>query len=120
MSGSEISWVFSMKIKEGQRNAVETLFAEMAAHTQETEPGALVYELTISEDGTYGQVNERYRDSAASLVHMQSFGKNFARRLMALADPAGMLVFGEPDAAAKEALDAAGAVYMKPAGGFTR
>ena len=120
MSGSEVGWVFSMTIKEGQRGAVETLFAEMAAHTKDTEPGALVYELTISEDGTHGRVNELYRDSEAGMVHMKSFGKNFAARLMALVDPAGMLAFGEPDEALRGALDTAGAVYMKPAGGFKR
>ena len=73
----------------------------MAAHVKDNEPGAQVYELTISEDGGTGHVNERYRDSAAGLAHMESFGKNFAARLFALAKPTGMFAFGEPDAALK-------------------
>lgn len=120
MAGNEVGWLFTMAINEGERDAVEALFAEMAAHTKDTEPGALVYELTISEDGSTGHVNECYSDSAAGMVHMESFGKNFAARLFALAKPTGMFAFGEPDAALKGALDQARAVYMKPAGGFKR
>ena len=120
MAGNEIGWLFTIAINEGQREAVETLFAEMAAHTKQTEPGALVYELTISEDGSTGHVDERYRDSEAGVAHLESFGKNFAARLFGLAKPTGMYVFGEPDATLKGALDQARAIYMKPAGGFSR
>ncbi len=120
MAGNEVGWLFTIAIKEGQRDAVETLFAEMAAYTKETEPGALVYEMTISEDGTTGHVEERYQDSAAGLAHMESFGKNFAARLFELAKPTGMYVSGEPDATLRGALDQARAIHMKPAGGFTR
>lgn len=120
MAGEEIGWLFTMSINEGEREAVETLFAEMAAHTKDTEPGALVYQLTISEDGATGHLEELYRDSAAGLAHMNSFGKNFAARLFALAKPTGMFVSGEPDDTLKGALDQARAVFMKPCGGFSR
>ena len=120
MAGDEIGWLFTMTINEGEREAVETLFAEMAAHTKETEPGALVYRLSISDDGTTGHIQELYQDNAAGLAHMNSFGKNFAARLFALAKPTGMYVTGEPDATLKGALDQARAVYMKPGGGFSR
>lgn len=117
---SEVSWVFSIKIPEGARGDLDAMITEMSDHVRETEPGALVYEWTISEDGRRGQVLERYADSAAGLAHMQSFNSNFAGRLLKIVEPAGMTVFGEPDEALKKALDMARAVYMKPAGGFTR
>lgn len=116
----EVSWVFSMKIPEGQRQALEALIAEMSEHVHANEPGALVYEFTISEDSRRGQVHERYADSEAGLTHLKSFNANFAERMMAIVEPAGMLVFGEPDEALKKALDMAGSVYMQPAGGFRR
>ncbi|MCP4315131.1 MAG: hypothetical protein GY789_03645 [Hyphomicrobiales bacterium] len=82
--------------------------------------GTLGYQWSISDDGSHGQVHERYRDSEAALAHLASFNKNFAARLMELVNPAGMVVFGTPSAALKKELEGAGPVNMLPAGGFVR
>ncbi|MEM6461171.1 MAG: antibiotic biosynthesis monooxygenase [Pseudomonadota bacterium] len=120
MGTAEIEWLFTMKINDGSRDAFEDMIAEMSDHAKENEPGTLGYQWMISEDGSRAEAHERYRDSAAGLVHMKSFNANFAGRLMELVQPTGMIVYGEPDDALREALKAARAVFMKPAAGFTR
>lgn len=120
MSAEEVSWVFSSKIKEGALERVKAMIAEMCENTQRSEPGTLAYEWTISEDGKRAQVHERYRDSKAASDHLDAFNTHYAARLMELVEPAGMVVFGAPDAALKQALGGTGAVFMHPAGGFRR
>lgn len=120
MSGSDISWVFSVTVKEGAQDKLKALIGKMADQAKSSEPGTLGYEWSISDDGSHAQVHEHYRDSDAALTHLSSFNANFAGPLMELVTPTGMVVFGDPDAALKEAIEGAKPVYMKPAGGFVR
>ncbi|MEX3007303.1 putative quinol monooxygenase [Hoeflea sp. TYP-13] len=120
MSGSDVSWVFSVTIKDGAVEKLKAIIAEMADGAKASEPGTLGYEWSISDDGKNGQVHEHYRDSEAALTHLASFNENFAARLMELVEPTGMVVFGEPSAALKKELEGADPVYMQPAGGFVR
>lgn len=92
----------------------------MSDQVKATEPDTLRYEWMISDDAKSGQVHERYRNSEAALSHLKSFNENFAKRLMALVDPTGMVVFGNPSAALKEELAGIGPVFMRQAGGFVR
>ncbi|MEM9635289.1 MAG: antibiotic biosynthesis monooxygenase family protein [Pseudomonadota bacterium] len=120
MSVSEISWVFSVSVKDGALEKLKTLIDKMADHSKSAEPGTLGYQWSISDDGKNAQVHEHYRDSAAALSHLSSFNANFAGPLMELVTPTGMVVFGDPDAALKEAIEGANPIYMQPAGGFVR
>lgn len=120
MSGSDISWVFSVTIKDGAVERLKAMIAEMADGARASESGTLGYEWSISDDGNSGQVHEHYRDSEAALAHLASFNENFAARLMELVDPTGMVVFGTPSAALKKELEGANPIYMQPAGGFVR
>ena len=93
-----IFWVLVTKIKEGELQNLKDLMKEMNEYTESNEPDALAYEWFISGDEKYCHLFEQYKDSAATIIHIKSFMKNFVK---------GML-------------DPMGVIYMEPIGGFTR
>lgn len=117
---NHVHWILEAKINDGELANFKEMMIEMVQVTKDNEPGALNYEWSVSEDGTICHIYERYADSAATMVHMASFGKNFAKKFMALASVTGVTVYGNPDDTVRGALDAMGPVYMAPIGGFTR
>jgi quinol monooxygenase YgiN len=120
MDNSEIFFVFALAINPGRFEDLKTLIADMVETTQKNEVGTLNYEWAISDDQQVCHVYERYRDSAAVLTHLKSFGANFAERLMQAVTPTRLVVYGTPSAQAKDSLAGLGPVYMAPLGGFRR
>ena len=114
-----ISWLFEVAVKPGQLDDFKALLAEMVESTR-TEPGALVYQLSISDDGSAVHLYERYADSVAVLAHVGTFGERFAGRFLAAVDPTRFVVYGSASDEVKEALAAFGPAYMTPFGGFAR
>lgn len=119
-SPSEISWLFDVTVKPDSQDALKELIAEMATAAEADEPETLTYEWVISVDGNTAQVYERYADCDAALLHLASFNENFADRLMALVEPTGMTVYGEPSEALRKELSGADPVYMHEVAGFNR
>jgi quinol monooxygenase YgiN len=115
----EISWSLELAIKPGQVDVVRSLIPEMVDSTR-SEPGALIYEWSISDDESVVHSNDRYADSEAVLEHLSAFGEKFAERLLAAGDPTRFVVYGSPTDRAREALDGFGALYMKSLAGFVR
>jgi quinol monooxygenase YgiN len=115
-----VSWVFQLKVKDGEYDNAKALMDEMSAATQADEPGALVYEWFASEDKTTVHVYERYSDSAATMVHLGNFGSKFAERMLAITEPTGFTVFGDPSADVRGVLADFGAVHMAQVAGFAR
>jgi len=113
----QVSWFLELAVKPGQIDDVRALIRDMVESTQ-TEPGALNYEWSISEDESVVHSYERYADSGAVLAHLSTFGERFAEGLLAAVDPTRIVVYGDPTDHAREALDAFGALYMKPFAGF--
>ena len=120
MDNSEISFVFELAINPGRFEDLKTLIADMVETTQKNEVGTLNYEWAISDDQQVCHVYERYRDSAAVLTHLESFGANFAERLMQVVTPTRLVVYGTPTAQLKNGLAGLGPVYLAPLGGFRR
>jgi quinol monooxygenase YgiN len=120
MDNLEIYWVFELAINPDRFGDLQTLLGDMVEATQKNEPGTLSYEWTISDDQQVCHVYERYRDSAAVMTHLESFGANFAARLMEAVRPARLVVYGTPSAQVKDGLAGLGPVYMAPFGGFRR
>ncbi len=114
-----VSWVLMVNVKDGQLDVFRALMDEMVAATQ-AEPGTIMYEWFVSDDGGTVHVYERYADSDATLAHLGSFGANYAERFFAAADATGFYVYGNPSAAAREALAGVGAEFLGPFGGFAR
>lgn len=115
-----IFWVLETEIGENKLEDLKALIKEMTEYTKSNEPGALNYEWFISEDNKKCTLYERYENSEATLVHLSSFGKNFAKRFMEILAPKRFIVYGSPDEDVKNALNKMGCIYMTPKGGFSR
>ncbi|MEI4470992.1 putative quinol monooxygenase [Frigidibacter sp. MR17.24] len=118
--GGIIEWVLEMRIRPGATGTYPALIAEMAEATQANEPGALVYEYFLTADGTGITVVERYVDSDAALVHLDTFGKRFAERFLAVFEPVRLTVYGPASEALRAALVPLGAAHLERVEGFSR
>ncbi len=115
-----IFWIVAAKIKENEMENLKALRDEMVNHTKTNEPGTLSYEWFISPDHKFCHLFESYSDSAAAVIHMKSFGKNYAQRFMSALEVKGFTVYGEPSEELSKILNPLGVVFMKPEGGFNR
>ncbi|MFT5501558.1 MAG: quinol monooxygenase YgiN [Woeseiaceae bacterium] len=115
-----VFWMLDLQVVEGQEAALHSLMAEMVKATQANEPGTLVYEWNLSEDGTVCHLFERYSDSEALMIHLGSFGEKFAERFLAVLNPIRFFVYGSPSDAVKDALAGFNPVYMQSLAGFAR
>ncbi|HEU0304923.1 MAG TPA: putative quinol monooxygenase [Gaiellaceae bacterium] len=115
----QVSWITEGAVKDGQRDALEELMAELVASTRE-EPGTLGYEWYLSDDGGVMHLYERFADSEAAIAHLQGFLATGARQLMGCVDVKRFTVYGNPSDAAKEALAPLGAKHLGLWGGFVR
>ncbi|MEP3278618.1 MAG: antibiotic biosynthesis monooxygenase [Stappiaceae bacterium] len=114
----EIQWHLRVKIKPGQLEAFKSVMTEMVAVTRQEE-GMLIYEWYFSEDETICEIHERYRDTAAVLVHANSFGI-FAARFQAAAIPVSMNVYGSPTEGVRTGLAPFKPDYYEMKDGFAR
>jgi quinol monooxygenase YgiN len=114
-----IYWVLELAVQPGQADALKALTKEMAEATKANEPGTLGYEFSIAADGTL-HVFECYKDSAAAMVHLGNFGKNFAKRFMPMVKPVRFAVYGTPSDEVKGAIAGLGPVYYSATTGFVR
>ncbi len=117
---NNVYWVLDTAVREGKFDELKALMKEMVDATRANEPGTLNYEWTISEDNRRCTLYERYADSAAAMVHIGSFGKNFATRFMACLEPKKLVVHGNVSEGVKKALTGQGGIFMTPFGGFAR
>ncbi len=115
-----VHWLLELNIKDGKSDDFKALMNEMVGATRANEPGTLIYEWFISEDGKSCHIYERYVDSAATMTHLGSFGQNFAERFLAAAEPTRFVVYGNPNDEVRGALAGFGAVHMSQIGGFAR
>jgi quinol monooxygenase YgiN len=115
----QVSWLVEVDVKPGQLDTFKVLVNDMVESTS-AEPGTLSYEWFISDDGTVVHIYERYADSEQLLAHFQGFLDKFAERFSASVDLKRFFVYGEPSAAAREALDALSPIYLGTLGGFVR
>ena len=115
-----VSWVLETPVHPERSDELRALIEEMVANTHTHELGAQNYEWFMSADGRVCHLYERYVDSAAALVHCQTFGTRFAGRFMSLLTPTRCTVYGSPDAAVQAALSVLNPTYMGQAAGFYR
>lgn len=114
-----VSWVMDFAVKPGQLDMLTPLVEEMARSAR-AEPGAQQFAWFVSEDGTSGQVHERYADTTAALAHLHTFTERFAERVLAAVEPTRFTVLGLPSVGVRQALDGFAPTYLRPLGVFTR
>ena len=115
-----VAWLLELTIKPGEFDNFKALMEEMVAATQANEPGALKYEWSVNEDNTVCHIYERYADSAATMIHLGTFGEKFAGRFMSVLTPTRFMLYGSPDEQVKSALAGLKPVSMTSIGGFAR
>ncbi|MSO73392.1 MAG: antibiotic biosynthesis monooxygenase [Rhodospirillaceae bacterium] len=117
--GEHVHWMLEVGIAPGKGDAFKALMEEMVTSTR-NEPGAVSYDWNISADGASCHIYEYYKDSAATMVHLNNFGKKFAERFLAMAKPAWFFLYGSPNAEVRAALAGLKPTYYQPFGGFIR
>ena len=115
----EVSWQVELEVKPGELDNFRALTREMVESTK-NEPGVLVYERFVSDDGKVVYVYERYESSAAAVAHLQAFGKMYGERFVKMVERKRFTVFGTPSEELKSILDKLGATYLGPLAGFSR
>jgi len=117
-----ISWVNELAVKDGKLETFKELMEEMVSGAR-TQPATLASAWYISPDGGTVHVVETYADSAAVVAHHVCEGfalHNWTGRFMDCVDVTRVVVYGDPNAAARVILDRLGATYHSPWGGFSR
>lgn len=117
---NNVYWILELAIKDGELDNFRSLMNEMVAATHANEPNTLNYEWTISEDGKICHIYERYVDSAATLIHMGTFGEKYAERFNTAVEATRFMAYGNPNSEVRDVLSGLGAVFMSPFGGFAR
>jgi quinol monooxygenase YgiN len=112
----EVLGTFS--ILEGKQEALDAVVVAAVALAR-TEPGCLAYEAWRSEDRTALHWRERYRDSAALLVHLQAV-RPLMPDLLACVTPTGFTMYGTPSAELRAAVAPFGMKHATALGGFVR
>jgi len=116
---SEIYWLVTCAVKPGKFDDFRAVVEPLVAATK-AEEGSIAYDYTVNDDHTLVHIFESYRDSAAVVSHVTTVFSQFAEGFLEGVDVTGFVVFGTPDAAAKEILDGFGSTYFTPFEGFTR
>lgn len=114
---NDLFWLFTLDVKPGKFEQFKGLVADIVASTQQ-EPGTLAYQYAVSEDQRTVHIYERYRDSAAFVVHVEQTFAGYAARFLSLVSVRSLVVYGNPNAGARQALDTFNATYMNLFDGF--
>ncbi len=114
----QISWVLELAILPGKLDDFRAVVGDLVASTR-NEPGTLIYEYFLSADGTSCHIYERYKDSAAVIAHVQTFGR-FAGKFMEAVRPTQFYVYGIPTDEARAVIADLGPVYLSQMDGFSR
>jgi quinol monooxygenase YgiN len=115
----DLYWVFTLNVKLGKFSEFRSLVADIVAASHE-EPGTLAYQYSVSADETTVHIFERYRDSDAFVVHVEQTFARYAARFVQLVTITSLVVYGDPNASARKALDNFNATYMTLFDGFAR
>lgn len=107
---NNLYWVLKASINEGQLDTLKILTKDLIKLTQ-TEPGALAYEWSISEDQKNLHIYERYVDCDAALEHLANVGE-FLPKLMQLITPTTLECYGPASNQFKQAFAGFPVVYF--------
>ncbi|MCZ6872985.1 MAG: antibiotic biosynthesis monooxygenase [bacterium] len=115
---NEVSWQAELAVKPGKLENFRALTSEMVESTR-GEPGVLIYERFVSDDGKVVYVYERYADSSCAVSHLLAFGEKYSQRFMGMVERKRFTVFGVPSDELKGILDEFDATYHTPFDGFS-
>ena len=115
-----IALVVTGEVLPGQMDNFKQLVPKLVAAVAE-EPGTLVYEFSLQPDQKTYNVMEVYQNSDASAAHGKHLTSTvFLKELGQVRKITNGIVFGSPDAQAKELLARLDPVYTSHIDGFIR
>ena len=117
--GGEIAWQVELAIRPGKFDNFRALTQDMVAFAK-SEPGVLVYERFVSEDGQTVYVYERFVDSASAVAHLVAFGERYGERFAKMIERRWFRVCGTPSEALRALLEPFGVTYLDRLDGFSR
>ena len=120
LKAGSIALVVTGEVLPGQVDNFRQLVTKLVAAVAE-EPGTLVYEWSFHPDQKTYNVMEVYQNSDALVAHLKHLtSTDFLKELGQVRKTTNAIVFGSPDAQAKEALARLNPVYTSPIDGFIR
>ena len=114
-----VATVFTGEVLPGQLDNFKQLVTRIVAAVAE-EPGTLVHEISLRPDQKTFDSLEVYQNSEAVVAHGKHVRTEFGKELGQVRKIVSFVVFGSPDAQAKEALAGLNPVYESPIDGFIR
>ena len=106
-----IYWTITGKVKDGELENMKKAIEAMVVETR-TEDGAMSYDFWLSEDDTTLYIDERYKDSQATLEHMKNVG-NLLPAFIGCVDLEPITIIGNYSTELKHAWKAFGAKHVK-------
>ena len=119
LKAGSIAIVVTGEVLPGQMDNFRQLVPRLVAAVAE-EPGTLVYEWNFHPDQKTYNVMEVYQNSDAFVAHAKHVASDFLKELGQVRKNTNAIVFGSPDAQAKELLARLDPVYTSHIDGFMR
>jgi quinol monooxygenase YgiN len=114
-----VAFTYTGEVLPGQEEAFRQLVSKVVAAVAQ-EPGTMAYEWSMRADGKTFDVVEIYRDSDAVVAHVKDVGSKFGGELGKTQKTLRLVVYGNPDAAARKAIEGLHPEYETPFAGFIR
>ena len=109
----ELQGIARFTFKEGMVNEYKRLTDECMEIVRTQEPDTLQYEIFLSEDESSCVVLERYKDSAAGLLHLEHVAHLMEPIMATVASSEGELL-GEPSDELRKKMAGSGVRLLKP------
>ncbi|MBV8705389.1 MAG: antibiotic biosynthesis monooxygenase [Acetobacteraceae bacterium] len=114
-----IAFTYTGEVLPGQEEAFKQLVSKVVAAVAQ-EPGTMAYEWSMRADGKTFDVVEVYQDSNAVVAHVKDVGSKFGADFGKTQKTLRLVVYGDPDAEARKAIEGLHPEYETPFAGFIR
>jgi quinol monooxygenase YgiN len=119
ISKGNIVFNYTCEVLPGQEEAFKQMASKLIAAVQQ-EPGTMAYEWSMRADGKTFDTVEIFQDSNAMVAHVKDVVGNFGGDLGKTQKGVRLIVYGNPDAEARKAIEGFHPEYQTPFGGFMR
>jgi quinol monooxygenase YgiN len=119
LRAGNVAFTYTGEVLPGQEEAFKQLVSKVVAAVEQ-EPGTMAYEWSMRADGKTFDVVEIYQDSNAVVAHVKDVGSKFGGELGKTQKTLRLVVYGNPDAEARKAIEGLHPAYETPFAGFIR
>jgi quinol monooxygenase YgiN len=119
IQNGNIIFTYTGEVLPGQEEAFKQMVPKLVSAVEQ-EPGTMTYEWSMRGDGKTFDVVEIYQDSNAVAAHVKDVVAKFGGDLGKTQKGLKLVVYGNPDAEAKKAIEGLHPDYETPIVGFSR